>query len=146
MRRRVIGAALTIVGVLTVLFAPAWGVVGCASCVEGYDNPMCGCYEFTTALAVPINWPTEPVGVDFATVNRGVGQAFPPDVDHRRRGRGDRDRPPDQAPTILCQAPLAVTRNGPPPTLGTGRFRAKASSVQKRCTCTTSPAASYLTR
>lgn len=64
MRRRVIGAALTIVGVLTVLFAPAWGVVGCASCVEGYDNPMCGCYEFTTALAVPINWPTEPVGVD----------------------------------------------------------------------------------
>jgi len=29
MRRRVIGAMLTILGVLVVLFAPAWGVVGC---------------------------------------------------------------------------------------------------------------------
>jgi hypothetical protein len=31
----------------------------------------------------------------------GVGaQARPPDVDHRRRARGERDRPPDQAQTI----------------------------------------------
>jgi hypothetical protein len=38
MRRRLIGATLTIVGVLSVLLAPTWGVTGCADCVSRYDN------------------------------------------------------------------------------------------------------------
>ena len=55
-RRRVIGGTVTILGVLAVLFAPAWGVTGCAECVEGYDGPLCGCHTFTNSLAVPITW------------------------------------------------------------------------------------------
>jgi hypothetical protein len=35
MRRRLVGAALTIVGVLAVVFVPIVGVGGCADCVAG---------------------------------------------------------------------------------------------------------------
>ena len=56
MRRRVIAAALIIVGFLAVLFAPAWGVTGCLDCVAGAHDPICGCHSFTTSLAVPITW------------------------------------------------------------------------------------------
>ena len=59
MGRRVVGAALSVVGVLMVLFAPAWGVTSCPSCIaiEIGHNPACGCHTVITALAVPINWP-----------------------------------------------------------------------------------------
>jgi uncharacterized membrane protein len=54
MRRRVIGAMLTILGVLVVLFAPAWGVVGCT---DFTDRPGvcrdCG----SDSLSGFIHWP-----------------------------------------------------------------------------------------
>ncbi|HKR72093.1 MAG TPA: hypothetical protein VJT16_24890 [Streptosporangiaceae bacterium] len=46
MRRRVIGAALTVVGVLMVLFVPVGGVVGCVDCVAGAQDPRCGCHDY----------------------------------------------------------------------------------------------------
>jgi hypothetical protein len=45
MRRRVIGATLTILGLLLVLFEPVIVVVGCADCVAGSNDPRCGCHE-----------------------------------------------------------------------------------------------------
>jgi hypothetical protein len=44
--RRVIGAGLTILGVLAVVFVPVGGVGGCAECVKGYDGPLCGCHDY----------------------------------------------------------------------------------------------------
>jgi hypothetical protein len=46
MRRRAVGAALMIVGVLAVVFVPVVGVGGCASCIEGAQNPTCGCHDY----------------------------------------------------------------------------------------------------
>jgi len=46
MRRRGIGAALTIVGVLAVVFVPVVGVGGCADCIEGAHDPICGCHDY----------------------------------------------------------------------------------------------------
>jgi hypothetical protein len=45
-RRRVIGAALTLVGVLAVVFVPVVGVGGCADCVAGAHDPSCGCHDY----------------------------------------------------------------------------------------------------
>lgn len=56
-RRRLIGATLTVLGLSAVAFAPAWGVTGCASCMEGSHNPFCGCHTVINGFAVPINWP-----------------------------------------------------------------------------------------
>jgi drug/metabolite transporter (DMT)-like permease len=55
MRRRVVGAALTVVGILMVLFAPAWGVTSCPSCIA-INDPACGCQKFTDSLVVPMRW------------------------------------------------------------------------------------------
>ena len=46
MRRRVIGALLTIFGVLSVVFTPVVGVGGCATCVALARNPSCGCHDY----------------------------------------------------------------------------------------------------
>src|SRR5262245_27905687 len=46
MRRRVIGAMLTILGALMLLFLPVVGVSGCFDCVKGVHNPICGCHDF----------------------------------------------------------------------------------------------------
>jgi len=46
MQRRLIGAGLTIVGVLTVIFVPVVGVGGCADCVPGAQDPTCGCHDY----------------------------------------------------------------------------------------------------
>jgi hypothetical protein len=56
MRRRVIGATLTIVGLLAVAFAPAGGVTQCVDCIRDFDDPICGCHTFTNSLAVPLTW------------------------------------------------------------------------------------------
>ena len=56
MRRLATGAALTIVGVLAILFAPAGGVGQCVDCIRDFDNPICGCHTFTNSLAIPITW------------------------------------------------------------------------------------------
>jgi hypothetical protein len=46
MRRRVIGATLTIVGGLVLLLVPVVGVSGCATCIAGTRNPICGCHDY----------------------------------------------------------------------------------------------------
>ena len=46
MRRRVIGATLTIVGAFTVIFVPVVGIGGCADCVAGANNLSCGCHDY----------------------------------------------------------------------------------------------------
>jgi hypothetical protein len=50
MRRRVIGATLTILGVLILFFEPVGGVTGCAA-------PTGGCYQRTYRLFFLISWP-----------------------------------------------------------------------------------------
>ena len=45
MGRRVVGAALTVVGVLMVLFEPVIVVTGCLDCIAGANDPRCGCHE-----------------------------------------------------------------------------------------------------
>lgn len=56
MRRRVIGATLTILGLLAVAFAPGGGVTQCVDCVRDFDDSICGCHTFTNSLVVPITW------------------------------------------------------------------------------------------
>ena len=56
MRRRVVGAALTVVGVLMLLFMPAGGVTQCADCFKDFDDAICGCHTFTNSLVVPLTW------------------------------------------------------------------------------------------
>jgi hypothetical protein len=46
MPRRVIGATLTIVGGLVLLFEPVVGVGGCATCIAGSHSPICGCHDY----------------------------------------------------------------------------------------------------
>jgi ABC-type spermidine/putrescine transport system permease subunit II len=54
MRRRVIGAALTILGVLVLLFLPIAGVGGCSLGIEGSDAG--GCYGYSTDWWGLIRW------------------------------------------------------------------------------------------
>jgi hypothetical protein len=46
MRRRVIGATLTIIGGLVLLSLPVVRVGGCADCIAGSHNPICGCHDY----------------------------------------------------------------------------------------------------
>jgi drug/metabolite transporter (DMT)-like permease len=46
MRRRLVGAALAVLGILMVLFEPIVGVGGCADCVAGAQDPSCGCHDY----------------------------------------------------------------------------------------------------
>ncbi|HEX2321381.1 MAG TPA: hypothetical protein VHJ18_20600 [Streptosporangiaceae bacterium] len=57
MRRRVIGAALTIVGVLAVVFVPVVGVGGCADCVPGVHDPTCGCRDYGSYSLWGLHYP-----------------------------------------------------------------------------------------
>ena len=54
MRRLVIGAALTILGVLVLLFVPIAGVGGCSLGVEG--SGAGGCYGYSTDWWGLIHW------------------------------------------------------------------------------------------
>ncbi len=54
MQRRVIGATLTIVGVLIALFAPVAGVGSCALGIEGSDAG--GCLVYSTDWWGLIHW------------------------------------------------------------------------------------------
>ena len=57
MRRRVVGAALTVVGVLMLLFMPTGGVEQCLDCFEETSTThICGCQTFTNSLVVPLTW------------------------------------------------------------------------------------------
>jgi hypothetical protein len=99
MRRRVIGAALTILGLLLVLFEPVIVVVGCGDCVAGSNDPRCGCHEQGASdWWGLINYPPR------------VGQAGHPDVDRRSRARGDRDRPLGQGQAIGLAKSCQLTR------------------------------------
>ena len=60
MRRRMIGAALTIVGVLAVVLTPTVGVGGCGAGSASAHGPVqlpVRCFRATHSLAGLVNWP-----------------------------------------------------------------------------------------